>query len=170
LIDGNLINLLSISGQFEVLFNILPYASISNVSIINSKHSNIMIPMMDTVEIQNIFIQNNTLNSIKIDHPIISLGAIHTCSITNLTVKDTVGPILKLQYVLSQRITNCLFENVSSSKELSEINQSQIRIIHADTYSRLNQTKQKIVVIQNVSLNVIKIVYFLLRSIGITIF
>jgi len=126
-----------------------------------------MIPMMDTVEIQNIFIQNNTLNSNKIDHPIISLGAIHTCSINNVTVKDTVGPIIKFQYVFSQRITNCLFENVSNSQQLSEINQSQIKIIHTGSYLSLNQTKQKIVIIQKVSLNVIN-VFCLFRAIGTT--
>ena len=140
--------------QFGGLFNILPYVIISNISILNSKHSNIMIPNMDIVDIQNIFIQNNTLNSNQIDHSIISLAASHTCSINNVTVKDTVGPIIKLQFVSSQIITNCFFENVSNSQELSEINQSQIRIIHSSLYPMLNQTKQKIVIIKNVSLNV----------------
>ena len=152
----NLINFLPSHKQFLNVFSLLPFTSISNVTILNSKHLNIVAPYMDRVQIQNVFIQNNSLNSKKITHPLISVSISHACDINNVTVKDNVGPVIKLQYVLSHRITNCFFENVTNSQQLSEKNQFQIRIDQQNPYPGLNGTKEKTIVIQNVSLNVMK--------------
>jgi len=112
---------------------------------------------MDSVQIQNVFIQNNTLNSKNIEHAILTFLVGHSFHLNNMIVKDSISPIIQLIQVLSSRITNCFFENVSNSQQLSEKNQYQIKIRH-NPNPELNQTKEKIIVIQNVSLNVMKII------------
>jgi len=114
---------------------------------------------MDMVQIQNVFIQNHTLNSNNILHPII-IGIVgHVFQVNNMTVKDSVGPILYIIQVFSSRITNCFFENVSNSQQLAESNQYQIKIRQPDPHSNLNQTKEKMIVIQNVSVNVTRVIF-----------
>ena len=150
-----MINFVPSTKDFSNKFDTLPFTSISNVSILNSKHSNIGVASMDMAQIQNVFIQNNTLNSNNILHPIFIGITGHVFQVNNMTVKDSVGPILYIIEVLSPQITNCFFENVSNSQQLSESNQYQIKIRH-HTNLRLNQTKEKMIVIQNVSLTVIR--------------
>ena len=110
---------------------------------------------MDIVYFENILIQNNTLSPRMQINSILVTHASHQTFVNNITVRNNVGPILRLQGALSQKITNCLFENVSNSQLLNQFSQFIIAIFPLDDIG-LDLTKEKSVEIRNVSLNVSK--------------
>jgi len=82
------------------------------------------------------------------------MNLIQTAFVNNVTVEDSVGPIIQFQGVLYKELTNCFFKNVSNSMKLSESLQSQVRINTIIDESYLNQSKPQRTEIRNVSLNV----------------
>ena len=154
-LDYNLITFSATPNHFISSYSVAPSAKISNLTIINSKHANIVLSRMDTVRIQDIFIQNNSLNSKKITNALLVVNLAHQVIINNIKVKDNTGPILHFQEVLFQEISNSYFENVWNSRSLPENLQAQIRISKTSENNGLNQAKHVGTNIKNVSLNVI---------------
>jgi len=119
---------------------------------------------MDFVHLQNILVQNNSLNLKNIVNPLFSMQLVQSAFVNNVTVKDSVGPIALFQGVLYKQLTNCLFENVTNSMELPESLQYQIKIETTIEEIYLNQTKPQGTEIKNITLNVKKFNIFFIRG------
>lgn len=150
----NLINLQSSTNQYFNVFNVLPFANITNLSILNSKNASIFLLGFDSLHFQNILIENNTLSSKNKINPLLYVSVAQNAFFNNIIVKNNIGPVIHLQGALYGQLTNCAFLNVSNSVELPESLQFQIKISSILEEALLNQTKLKGIEIRNVSLNV----------------
>ena len=153
-LDYNLINFAANNNQFLNVFNIAPTTSINNISIINSKGANIQVLWMDTINVRNVLIQNNSLSTRRTVISLIYFSIAHKAVVSNLIVRNHTGSVLRLHGILSQIVEDCLFENVTNSQLTTMALQNMMRIIDSPS-SGLNLTKERLCIIRNVSLDVI---------------
>ena len=110
---------------------------------------------MDTVRIQDVLLQNNSLNSKNMMNALLEVNLAHQVIANNIEVKHNIGPILHLKQVMYQQISNSSFENVWNSPSLPENLQAQIIISKTSEDNGLDQGRHIGTNIKNVSLNVI---------------
>jgi len=142
-------------------FTILPSASITNLNILNSTNANIALLGLDRAYFGDILLQDNYQLDNEILFQTITVRTMHEVTFYNLTARDNKGPILGISDVLSPKIINCNFENISSSRLLFYEMQTTIIISHNNPANSLglDSSRATDVLIQNLTLNVIKLLF-----------
>ena len=140
--------------QFFKLFEILPTAHMTNISVRNSKNVNFRIAFLDFISVTNILLEDNS-NFNKNGSIFLYVRSTHEAHLDNITVKNTTGSVIYLHGIFKKNLSNISLFNVENLDEIAEAYQNQIKISHYfEEEKLLDSTRPKKTIIENIYLNV----------------
>ncbi len=128
-LDYNFINFIPAVFLFSD-FSILPYAEITNIDIQDSTNTNFWLWKLDTVNFENITLQNNMFSmDLNTSYYLFDVQLGHHTTFQNIYAKNNAGPIFSSEEVLLVNINNMTVYDATMSQDLRPLYQNIIFIV-----------------------------------------
>lgn len=96
---------------------LLPTVTMEGITIVNSTNANFQFQGLDTVTLKNIRLYNTSFSQTDIHFPMFHFEQMNRVVISDLKAVTLNGPVFRFSGVLNHQISDCNFEDISTSQE-----------------------------------------------------